>query len=68
MNPKCNHCDYEFDDEETWHGEYTVGRVYTGDGDDSTLTCPNLDCGKKFHVRCIHKLVFIPVNKDGEEI
>jgi len=57
-NPKCPHCEYVFDDEETWYGEYTVGKIYTGDGDESTITCPNLDCKKSFTVTCTHELVF----------
>jgi len=26
--PKCTHCGYQFDADDTWHGDYTVGRVY----------------------------------------
>jgi predicted RNA-binding Zn-ribbon protein involved in translation (DUF1610 family) len=67
-NPKCSYCGYEFDDDETWHGQYTVGYVHTGDGDDSELKCPNLDCGKTFFVRCIHLIRFDQTDKDGDEI
>lgn len=67
-NPTCIHCGYEFDEEETWHGEYQVGKVYTGDCDDSELKCPNLDCGKTFYVRCIHLISFEQIDAEGEEI
>ena len=67
-NPVCSHCGYEFDDEETWHGKYTVGEVSTGDCDDSELKCPNIDCGKTFFVRCVHRIEFEQIDEDGEEI
>lgn len=67
-NPKCSHCGHELDDEQTWHGEYTVGKVSTGDCDESELKCPNLDCGKMFHVRCWHEVKFIQIDEDGDEI
>ena len=67
-SPVCNHCGYEFDAEEVWHGKYTVGLVHVGDCDDSTLKCPNLDCGKTFFVRCVHEISFITTDEDGEEI
>ena len=66
--PKCSHCGYEFDEEETWHGEYTVGKVYTGDGDDSQLKCPNRLCRKTFYVRCLHSLNFTQTDEGGNEI
>lgn len=66
--PKCSHCGYEFDDEETWHGEYTVGEVNTENGDDSELKCPNLDCGKTFFIRCLHRIEFLQIDADGDEI
>ena len=66
VSPTCNHCDYEFDEEETWHGEYTVGKVHTGDCDDSKLKCPS--CEKTFYVHCIHKVEFQTTDEDGEEI
>ena len=66
--PTCSHCGYIFDEEETWHGEYTVGKVHTGDCDDSELKCPNSDCGKVCHVRCIHEIRFLMIDEDGEEI
>jgi|GEM_PF-3315306 len=67
-NPKCSHCGYELDDEETWYGEYKVGRVSTGDCDQSELKCPNLDCGKIFYTQCVHKIEFVQVDEDGEDI
>lgn len=57
--PTCPHCKYEFDDEETWHSQYSEsGEVYSGDGDESELVCPNLDCCKSFKVVCIHEITW----------
>jgi hypothetical protein len=67
-SPTCSHCGYEFDDEETWHGEYTVGKVNTDDGDYSVLKCPNCDCGETFFVQCLHRIEFAQIDADGEEI
>lgn len=59
FTPKCPYCEYEFDEEEMWYSDYNkTGEVYTGDGDDSELKCPNLDCGKEFKVVCIHEVKF----------
>lgn len=66
--PVCSHCGYEFDDQELWEGEYTVGKVHTGDCDESTLTCPNTDCGKQFFTCCVHEYRFIQIDEDGQEI
>jgi hypothetical protein len=64
-HPKCTHCGYEFDDEETWYGEYMVGgKVHVGDGDTSELICPNDDCKKKFWVKCVHHFEFENINED----
>ncbi len=68
MNPVCSNCGYELDDNETWHGEHTIGRVYNGDGDDSVVTCPNGDCRKPFHIRCIHSIRWIQIDCNGDEI
>jgi len=58
-SPTCPHCDYEFDEEQTWHSDYKgTGTVYVGDGDDSKLNCPNDDCKKSFHVVCVHETKF----------
>jgi hypothetical protein len=58
-HPKCPHCGYEFDDEETWYGNYNkTGNVFTGDGDSSELSCPNDDCRKKFECTCVHIIMF----------
>lgn len=63
--PKCPHCGYEFDDEETWHSNYLKsGKVNVGDYDGSDLTCPNLDCGKEFTVTCIHEIKFEASEQD----
>jgi len=67
-NPKCSHCGYELDDEETWHGTFSVGKVFAGDEDYSALTCPNRDCGETFYVRCVHDIRFVPVNVDGDDL
>jgi hypothetical protein len=67
-SPTCSHCSYEFDDDETWHGEYTVGKVNTDDGDYSVLKCPNCDCGETFFVQCLHRIEFVQIDADGEEI
>jgi len=67
-NPTCSHCGYELDDEETWYGKYTVGEVSSGDCDDSKLVCPNSDCGKTFYVRCVHRIEFVMIDEEGEEL
>lgn len=67
-NPKCSHCGYELDDEETWHTPHWIGTVHNGDCDDSELVCPSLDCKKIFHVRCLHEIKFIQVDEDGDDI
>lgn len=60
-SPVCPHCEYEFDEEETWYSEYKEsGQVYTGDCDTSDLKCPNDDCGKEFKVMCVHEVKFEP--------
>ena len=63
-NPKCSHCGYELDEEETWYGM----DVESGDGDMSELTCPNLDCEKKFFVMCEHDIKWECCDEDGDEI
>ena len=67
-HPKCTHCGYEFDEEEMWHGDYTVGTVHKGDCDVSKLTCPSMDCGKIFHVRCEHHYTFVNVDEDEDDL
>lgn len=67
-SPVCSHCGYELDEDELWHGEYTVGHVNTGDQEDSELKCPNLDCGKVFHVLCVHEIRFIKTDEDGVQL
>jgi hypothetical protein len=57
FRPTCPHCDYEFDDEETWYAG-TGRTVNTGDCDESELVCPNLDCKKEFKVVCVHQITF----------
>jgi hypothetical protein len=68
LYPVCGHCGYVFDEDDTWHGEYTVGKVYTGDGDESELKCPNLDCSRTFFVRCVHQIEFDQIDSDGLDI
>ena len=59
--PTCPHCDYEFDDEETWYSDYLdSGAVYTDDEEVSDLVCPNSDCGKPFRVISCWALQFKP--------
>ncbi len=58
-SPTCPHCNYEFDEEETWYSDYkNSGKVYTGDGDESDLVCQNVDCGKEFKVSCYYEIKF----------
>jgi len=69
LMPKCNHCGYEFDDEEVWESNYKEsGKVHTGESEVSELVCPNTDCGEKFYVECVHQIRFRPVDEDGELI
>jgi DNA-directed RNA polymerase subunit RPC12/RpoP len=44
-HPVCNHCEYEFDDDETWHRE-----IHTGNGDTTEMECPS--CGEKIFIYC----------------
>lgn len=65
--PTCPHCGYEFDDDETWYGDSTVGAISHGDGDISDeLTCPNLDCLKKFYLMCTHIMHYEHCDEDGD--
>lgn len=58
--PTCPHCNYEFDAEETWHSTYSEkSRVHTNDDDESTVTCHNDDCKKRFKTRCTYIAMFI---------
>ena len=67
--PTCPHCQYEFDDDETWHSHcLDSGEVYDGDGDISELKCPNLDCGKSFHVQCVHDISWTACEEYGDEL
>jgi len=52
------------DDDETWHSM----DVENGDGDVSELVCPDLDCGKTFHVICYHDINWKCCDEDGDEI
>ena len=61
-NPKCSHCGYELDEEETW---YSMD-VESGDGDLSELICPNLDCEKAFYVMCTHDINWKSCDKYGD--
>ena len=63
-NPKCSHCGYELDEEETWHGQ----EVESGDGDLSELICVNLDCQKTFHVMCRHDIKWDCCDEYGDDI
>ena len=64
-NPICPHCEYEFDDDETWH---SGGDVCSGDVDTSELVCHNLDCKKTFHVICRHDIKWTACDEDGQDI
>jgi rubredoxin len=63
-NPKCSHCGYELDEEETWHSM----DVDNGDGDMSELTCPNLDCKRVFYVMCRHDINWKSCDEYGDDI
>ncbi len=65
--PQCPYCETEFDDEQIWYSD-SNGQVLTDDGDESKLICPNDDCGKVFHVCCIHQFKFVNVDEDGSEL
>ena len=65
-NPKCNHCDYEFDSDDTWHGQYSVGEISKDDCEVSKVKCPS--CGEEFHTMCVHRYTFSTVDKDGDEL
>ena len=69
ISPTCPHCNYEFDEEETWYGTgLKCEAPEHGDGDISELTCPNSDCEKKFHVACYHDVKFKACDEDGQDL
>jgi hypothetical protein len=62
-NPVCPHCGYEFDDDETWHSQYSEeSMILTSEDEESEPVCLNEDCGKQFKVRCVAVIMF-----DSEE-
>ena len=63
-NPKCSHCGYELDEEETWHTQ----DIENGDGDMSEIMCPNSDCQKTFYVMCKHDINWDCCDEDGNDI
>ena len=64
-NPTCPHCGYEFDEDETWHSQFSeTGEVSSEDGDESELKCPNLDCQKDFKVICVHHITWEAADED----
>lgn len=42
--------------------------VESGDGDMSELTCPNLDCKKKFFVMCKHDINWVCCDEGGDDL
>lgn len=66
--PKCCYCGYELDDDELWYPTDEIGDIGKGDGDESKIVCPNLDCGMTFGVRCVHEIKFLQIDADGDEI
>lgn len=66
--PKCPHCGYEFDSDETYYAPAKIGTVYHGDGDQSELTCPNDDCKKRFYVMCAHDIKFVQCDEHGQDL
>ena len=57
QRPKCPHCNYEFDDEETWNSSYSKeSQVHTGDFEDSEVKCHS--CEEIFKVTCEHIFTF----------
>lgn len=60
-NPRCCFCSYELDDDETCD---SINEME--DEDESKVVCPN--CGKTFGVRCVHKIRFVQIDADGDEI
>lgn len=64
--PKCTHCSYKFDTEDTWHSDHSVGEVSFEEDGQSDLKCPK--CNEVFHVICEHQYDFKNVQADGEEL
>jgi len=60
--PTCNHCGYEFKDEEVFEGS----GFDTSDGGDTEKFCPK--CDKKIFARAYHKLCFVMLDEDGDEL
>lgn len=63
-NPTCPHCNYEFDDDDTWHSSHT-NEVNAGDSEVSDLTCHA--CGNEFHVVCEHEIKWHQCDADGNQ-
>lgn len=54
MNPKCPHCGYEFDDDQTWYNSRIAD---TSDGaENEGVECSA--CGGEFVVRAYHTVIF----------
>lgn len=62
-NPTCPHCQYEFDEDESWNHK-GANTVNADDGDISDLDCPQ--CKAKFHVVCHHDINWKPCNEHGD--
>lgn len=64
--PRCTHCGYKFNTDDTWHSDHSVGEIDFKDGGQSDIKCPH--CKKTFHVVCEHHFNFVNTDKDGEEL
>lgn len=62
----CNHCGYEFDEDETWYSSSTDNPVHTGDGDTSDLQCPS--CKKKIFIMCVHNVALKAVDENYDDV
>lgn len=63
-NPTCSHCDYELNEEETWHEQ----EIHSDDGELSEITCPNFTCQKTFYVMCKHDIRWESCDEYGDDI
>lgn len=61
--PRCTHCGYQFDVDDTWPGGHEVSFEEDGQSD---LECPK--CNRTFHVICEHQYHFKNVQADGEDL
>jgi competence CoiA-like predicted nuclease len=65
-NPKCPHCEHEFDDDQIWHQANRCNFPTERDGDTEDFNCPS--CGNELHVQLELSPSWHFLDEDGEEL